>query len=83
MLDTEDTEILYIGKDDMQIDITQYVYEYLHLALPIHKICDNPGKTIYCDSEIVQFLDKQQNKEDNNSGDPRWNELNKLKDKLN
>lgn len=83
MKETEDIDILYIGKDDQDINITSLVYDYLHLAMPIHKICDNPGNTAYCDKEIVSLLEKKQHENDTPSDDPRWAELNKLKDKLN
>ncbi len=83
MKKAEDIDILYIGKDDLDIDITALVYDYLHLTLPIHRICDKPGKTEYCDKEIVKLLEKRQQENDTPADDPRWAELNKLKDKLN
>jgi len=52
----------------------------VHLSIPVHVICDKPGKTEYCDMEIIGLLEKQQ-KED--EIDPRWADLDKLKDKLN
>jgi uncharacterized metal-binding protein YceD (DUF177 family) len=76
----DEVEIIYIARDDQDIDITQFLYDYVHLAIPIHRICDNPGKTEYCDKEIVRLLDERQPE---NSADPRWASLDKLKDKLN
>jgi uncharacterized metal-binding protein YceD (DUF177 family) len=78
--ETEDVEIIYIAKDDMDIDITQFLYDYAHLSIPVHKICDKPGETEYCDQEIVRLLEQ---KTTDNSTDPRWAGLDKLKDKLN
>jgi uncharacterized metal-binding protein YceD (DUF177 family) len=80
MKEQEDAEIIYIAKDDTNIDITQFLYDYVHLSIPIHKICDNPGKTEYCDQEIVRILEQ---KTTDNTTDPRWAGLDKLKDKLN
>ena len=76
----EAVEIIYVAKDEQEIDITQFLYDYVHLSIPIHRICDKPGKTEYCDQEIVQLVDERQ---PDNIDDPRWASLNKLKDKLN
>jgi uncharacterized metal-binding protein YceD (DUF177 family) len=76
----EDVEIIYISPDDQHIDITQFLYDYSHLSIPVHKICDKPGETEYCDKEIVRILEQRFN---NNTTDPRWAGLDKLKDKLN
>jgi uncharacterized metal-binding protein YceD (DUF177 family) len=76
----DEVEIIYIARDDQFIDITQFIYDFVHLSIPVHVICDKPGKTEYCDMEIIGLLEKQQ-KED--EIDPRWADLDKLKDKLN
>ena len=84
MKDMEDIEIIHIAKDDQDIDITQFLYDYAHLSIPIHKICDNPGNTEYCDLEIIGLLEQKTTEEENNTEiDPRWAGLDKLKDKLN
>ncbi|MDB5228494.1 MAG: hypothetical protein JWN78_2687 [Bacteroidota bacterium] len=77
--DMEDVEIIYIAKDDTVIDITQFLYDYAHLSIPVHKICDKPGETEYCDEEIIKLLEQ---KIEDNTVDPRWAGLDKLKDKL-
>jgi len=80
MKEIEDVEIIYIARDDQHIDITQFLYDYAHLSIPVHKICDKPGETEYCDKEIINILEQ---KLDNETTDPRWADLDKLKDKLN
>ena len=80
MKEMDEVEIIYIARDDQFIDITQFIYDFVHLSIPVHVICDKPGKTEYCDMEIIGLLEKQQ-KED--EIDPRWADLDKLKDKLN
>ena len=80
MKDLDEMEIIYISRDEPSIDLSQFLYEFVHLSIPVHVICDNPGKTEYCDMEIIKLIE-QQKEED--SADPRWADLNKLKDKLN
>lgn len=77
---TDETDIMYIARDEQYIDIAQYLYDFVHLSIPVHVICDQPGKTDYCDMEIIGLLEKQQTTSDT---DPRWSDLDKLKDKLN
>ncbi len=78
--EVDDVEIIYIAKDDPDIDITQFIYDYVQLSVPAHKICDNPGQTEYCDKDIIRILEQGSTDE---STDPRWADLNKVKDKLN
>ena len=84
MKDIDDVEIIYIARDDQHIDITQFLYDFVHLSIPVHRICDKPGKTEYCDQEIIGLLEQKTKEEENNTEiDPRWADLDKLKDKLN
>ena len=80
MKEMDEVEIIYIARDDQFIDITQFLYDFVHLSIPVHVICDKPGKTEYCDQEIIGLLEKQQ---PDTTIDPRWADLDKLKDKLN
>lgn len=84
----DESEVLFIGRDEQEIDIAPYLYDFAHLCIPYYKICDNPGKTEYCDKEIVALLEKMNTEEEEKNeetpqADPRWDELNKLKDNLN
>lgn len=83
----DESEVLFISREAQEIDIAPFLYDFAHLCIPYYKICDNPGKTEYCDQEIVALLEKmtpeEEEKEDTPQADPRWDELNKLKDNLN
>jgi uncharacterized metal-binding protein YceD (DUF177 family) len=80
-IDTDEMEIIYVSREEQYIDLSQFLYDFVHLSIPVHVICDNPGKTEYCDMEIIGLLEEQQKEED--TIDPRWGDLDKLKDKLN
>jgi uncharacterized protein len=80
----DESEVLFIGRDEQVIDISGYLYDFAHLCIPFYKICDDPGNTEYCDKEIVALLENMKPEEEKNpNADPRWEELNKLKDNLN
>jgi uncharacterized metal-binding protein YceD (DUF177 family) len=44
MKDMDEVEIIYIARDDQFIDITQFIYDYVHLSIPVHVFATNPAK---------------------------------------
>ncbi|MDC6365243.1 MULTISPECIES: YceD family protein [Flavobacteriaceae] len=76
----EDDEILIIPHGEHQINIAQYVYEMLVLAVPQKRI--HPGVLDgTLQSEILDKLEELQpkeNKEESEKTDPRWDDLKKL-----
>ncbi len=77
----EDDDIITIAANEHQLDLSQYLYEYISLSLPIKRThpLDKKGKPS-CDKKILKqvekFLTKEEKKE---STDPRWNDLKKIK----
>lgn len=74
----EDPEIVTVPRDEHEIDMSQYLYEYIHLALPIQRIHpdDSDGKST-CDPAMIEKL-KEHLIEGEVKNDPRWEELKKL-----
>jgi uncharacterized metal-binding protein YceD (DUF177 family) len=73
-----DPDMITMPLDEHEIDLSQFFYEYIHLALPIKRIHpeDKKGRSV-CDPEMIRRL------EDNlvageDISDPRWDELKKL-----
>ena len=75
----ETDEILIISKTAHQIDLSHYIYEYINLLLPIKKIHpeDENGNST-CNPEVIRKLKILENQDSTN---PRWTELIKLKKK--
>ena len=74
----EDTdEIIYIQSNQSHIDISQLIYEIIILSIPF-KIEHSGVENDICDKEMMVLLDKYAEKKEIN--DPRWGDLNKLKD---
>jgi len=72
----EDEVILILPHAEYQVNIAQYIYETIVLALPIKRI--HPGlKDGTLQSEVLDKLKELQIKE-NNRTDPRWDKLNEL-----
>jgi uncharacterized metal-binding protein YceD (DUF177 family) len=78
VMDDSDPEIITVPHDENELDLKQYIYEFIHLALPIQRIHPdkaNGGST--CDPVMLQKL-KEHLVEEEGGIDPRWNELKKL-----
>ncbi|MBT8305378.1 MAG: DUF177 domain-containing protein [Maribacter sp.] len=77
----ENDEILIIPYAEHQVNIAQYVYEMLVLAVPQKRV--HPGVLDgTLESEALKRLEELSPKEENNNKevtDPRWDELKKLK----
>jgi len=76
--DESDPEIITIPRDEHELDLKQYIYEFIHLALPIQRIHpDNADGISTCDPVMLQKL-KEHLVEEDIGDDPRWDELKKL-----
>lgn len=80
----EETEdVVIISSNTKEINVAQYIYEYIHLSLPLKKIHpeDESGKSL-CNQEMVKKLEElSQNVTEtpkDDEIDPRWNDLKNL-----
>lgn len=63
-----EADVLYIEPETTQLNIAQYVYEYLCLALPIIKVYDcEEEETRVCDDEMLKYLNQDASAEDDNN----------------
>lgn len=70
----EEDNLVTLSEDEDEINIAQYLYEFISLSVPMKKTCDQIDKD--CNPEVINILKKHQPKED--EIDPRWEELKKL-----
>lgn len=79
----EDDEILYISRDQPIIDVSQLVYEYVNLCLPMQRI--HPKKETgeeSCNPEVLKFLKEKGESftmKKTSELDPRWEALKNIK----
>jgi uncharacterized protein len=76
--DEDDPDIIIIPAEEPELDLKQYLYEYILLALPIKRIHpdDDDGNST-CDPGMLEKL-LEHVAGDTNGKDPRWDELKKL-----
>jgi len=74
--------IVIIPRDQTMLEVSQYLYEYIALALPVKKVHpeDRDGNTA-CDPEMLEKLEAHNQSEEQPETDPRWDELKKLIEK--
>jgi uncharacterized protein len=77
-LDNSEPDLLTIPADEYELDICQYLYEFIHLALPLKRThpYDNKGNSM-CNPIMLQKL-REHLIDVEKKGDPRWDELKKL-----
>ncbi len=70
--------VIMINEDDHEIDVSQYLYEYVVLSLPMQKIHpSDAGGLPGCDPDMLDRLDEfaVRRSEDEQETDPRWDAL--------
>jgi len=82
-LESDDLEIMVINKKESEIDVSELIYEFITVAVPYIKICEENGNGQKCDQEMIARLEKlavgSQQEEEKQDADPRWAALKKLK----
>lgn len=76
----DDDEILILPHGEHQVNVAQYIYEMIILAVPQKRV--HPGiedGTLKSEAlERLQALQPKDKKNNNDESDPRWDELKKL-----
>ena len=71
---------LVLDENTYELDLFQFVYESIFLALPIrivHEDDENGNST--CDPQVLAKLEELSQKEEEKESDPRWDALKNLK----
>jgi len=70
-------ELLVLDEKEYKIDLTQYIYEYILLSLPCHRVhpVNTSGKS-GCNPKMIERLNKYLvTEESSHNSTPLWNEL--------
>jgi uncharacterized protein len=75
--ESEDVQI--VKESDGRFDISQFLYEYVCLMLPAHRVHGNDSKgKSFCNPDVIKILEDP---DQAYKPDPRWEVLRKLKEK--
>lgn len=73
-------EVMVIKKNEVEIDVSSFIYEVITLAAPYVSVCNEPGKLPTCDQEMLNKLNEFLVEQDKNElTDPRWDILKNIK----
>jgi len=75
--DDSDPDMITLPADTNELDLRQYIYEFIQLALPIQKVHPGGSRENECDPEMIKKL-REYIVADEKETDPRWDELRKL-----
>lgn len=75
----EDDDIITVAASEHELDLTQYIYEYIMLTLPIKRVHPDTkkGKSA-CDLEVLNKLNEHLIEEEDKT-DQRWDKLKNIK----
>lgn len=74
--------IVVVAREDNQIDLASFFYEYLVLSIPVKRVHpDNPSGKSGCNREMIEKLEEHIVHNKIEKTDPRWDDLKKLIDK--
>jgi len=77
-------EVIKITPDQSFVNLAQYFYESIHLALPLKRVHpDDEHGNSTCNKEMLDLLRKHQNTDSEETIDPRWEKLKNLNVKRN
>lgn len=76
---SEDPDVYYISRTESILDISEWIYEFVNLSIPLQRMCpeDEIGGS-QCNKEALEML-KKMNVENNQSTNPIWKDLDKFK----
>lgn len=75
----EDPDVYYISRTESHLHISDWVYEFVSLSVPMQRQCpdDDKGKST-CNQEVIEKL-KQMEEDVKNQANPLWSGLDQFK----
>lgn len=66
--ENDDDDVIVITKDESEFDVSSLIYEYIILALPIHRVHKDKND---CNQDVIRYLENNE-VEETEEIDPRW-----------
>lgn len=74
--ETESEEVIVVSSKEYEINVAQFIYEYISLQIPMRNVHDEEDNGQTCDPEILKAIEKHQpQQEEIPLADPRWDAL--------
>jgi uncharacterized metal-binding protein YceD (DUF177 family) len=78
-----DEDYVTLSKDENSINISQFIYEFAHFALPFVRFhADDENGNPGCNPQMLELIQKHSSVEPENIADPRWAKLQEIKNNV-
>src|SRR5579863_3318961 len=75
----EDPDVYYISKGESHLHISDWIYEFINLSIPLQRMCkEEEIGGPYCNKEVLEMLRKLESKKDKPEN-PLWKGLEKFR----
>ncbi|MBX2940301.1 MAG: DUF177 domain-containing protein [Ferruginibacter sp.] len=76
----EDPDIFYIGRQESHIDLSNWLYDFVLLSIPVQRMCkeDADGHS-GCNPDVIQKLKEMEERTRENNAQNIWKDLDKFK----
>ena len=75
----EDPDVFYISRTESHLDVCEWIYEFVNLSVPTHRMCDEKDiSETRCNMEVLKMLQRM-NDESKKSENPIWKGLDKFR----
>jgi uncharacterized metal-binding protein YceD (DUF177 family) len=77
----EDADIFYIARSESHLEVSDWLYEFVLLSIPVQNVCanDENGKSL-CNEEVLEKLNEMKIKAEAVKENSIWKGLEKFKD---
>lgn len=76
----EDADVFYIAKSESHIDVSDWLYEFVMLSIPMQHVCGNDvSDKSLCNEDVLKKLAAMQVKIEEQQGNSVWKGLDKFK----
>lgn len=77
----DEDEVVYVSRERRQLNVARFIYEFVHLAIPMVKTHDMAEEE--CDPSFLEYLNKEEEQEPEKESEEKpsvWDALKRLKD---
>ena len=77
----EDADVFYISRTESHIDVSDWLYEFVMLSIPMQHVCgeDEKGESL-CNKEVLQKLNEMKADPEEHNANSIWKGLDKFKE---
>ncbi len=78
----EDPDVFYISKTESHLHLTDWIFEFVSLSIPLQKTCtEEEFGGPKCNKEVLEKLRQMEVKEESHNANALWKDLDKFKKK--